>query len=159
MLFPYYEIILPLPPSVNDMYQVGGGVFCRKTKKTMRVQTKSAAYKEWEDRAGTAWRNHFPHGASFLTGRLRADYIFIWHDKDPGRFSSDVSNREKCASDFLEKKLYENDNMIDEQHHFRRISAVGQNRLWARIYAIPDRRHDDPALIFNPVPKTERNPL
>lgn len=151
MFLPYYEIVIPLPPSVNEMYQVGGGIFNPKTRKTMRVKTKSKEYLAWEDAAGRAWRENFPHGVSKLTGRLSAVYCFIWHEKDTGRFSSDVSNREKCASDFFEHKFYENDNMIDEQHHYRRISASGQNRLWARIYAIPDRRYDDPELIFNPV--------
>lgn len=85
-----------------------------------------------------------------LEGRLRVDYIFIWASSDRGHLTSDVSNREKCLTDFLEGKFFENDKAIDEQHHYRRISELGKSRAICRIYAIPDRRYDDPNRIFNP---------
>lgn len=154
MDLPYYEILLPLPPSVNAMHTVGRGIFNPRTKKWDRVQTRSEEYRNWIQHAAVCYRNAFPGGASKLTGRLRVDYIFIWHSSDTGHISSDVSNREKCLTDFLEAKFFENDKFIDEQHHYRRVSDVGQNRVLCRVYAIPDRRYDDPLLIFNP--KMER---
>lgn len=146
---PYYEISLPMPPSVNNMHTVGRGFYNKKTRKYERVQTRSPDYKDWIEFAGVCYRNKYKGGVFKLEGRLRADYIFCWHEKDFGRNSSDISNREKCLSDFLENKLYENDNQIDEQHHYRRIVKDGQSRVMVRIYAIDDRRFLDPDLIWD----------
>lgn len=143
MILSYYQIILPLPTSVNASHAVGRN---RKGGKIIR----STNYNTWLQIAAIEYRNQFPSGLQKFTGRLRADYIFIWHEKDRGRNSSDISNREKVLSDFLEHKLFENDNQIDEQHHYRRIVKNGENRALCRIYKIPDRRFDDPNNIFNP---------
>lgn len=150
MEYPYYEICLPLPPSVNAMHTVAGGFFDRKNRKWQRTVTRSDEYLLWIQRASVIYRNAFPGGVGKLEGRLSAHYIFIWNSKDRGHLLSDVTNREKCLTDFLEHKFFENDKAIDEQHHFRRISDVGQSRVICRIYAINDRRYDDPELIFNP---------
>lgn len=148
--YPYYEITLPLPPSVNAMHTQTNGFFDRAKKKWRRTVCRSAEYEDWIQRAAVKFRNEFPGGVGKLTGRLSAHYIFIWNVKDPGSISSDISNREKCLSDFLEHKFFENDRQIDEQHHYRRITEVGQSRAMCRIYAIEDNRYDDPDLIFNP---------
>ena len=147
---PFHEIMLPLPPSVNAMHTVARGSFSRGNGKWERTICRSDEYKNWLQHAAIAYRNKFPGGVFQLEGRLSVHYIFIWNKKDRGVHTSDVSNREKCLTDFLEKKFFENDKQIDEQHHFRRISEVGQNRVICRIYAIPERRYDDPDQIFNP---------
>lgn len=154
MLIPYYEINLPLPPSVNAMHTVGGGFRNPKTGKMTRVQCRSEEYRNWIEYAAVCYRNAFPGGVGKLDGRLRVDYVFIWNKSDRGVHSSDVSNREKCLTDFLEGKFFENDKAIDEQHHYRRITDVGQNRVICRVYAIDDRRYYDPDLIFNPKKET-----
>lgn len=155
MLYPYYEITLPLPPSVNAMHTVSRGFRSPRTGKWERTLPRSEEYRNWIQRAAVCFRNAFPGGAGHLTGRLAAWYVFIWNDKDRGYLTSDVSNREKCLTDFLEHKFFENDKAIDEQHHFRRISDVGQSRVICRIYAIPDRRYDPAENIFNPPTKKE----
>jgi len=148
MTCPYYQIILPLPTSVNAMHTVGRGFKNPKTGKFQRVTARSQEYNQWIQFAGVAYRNAYPGGVQKFKGRLRADYVFIWHENDRGRNSSDLTNREKCLSDFLEHKFYENDNQIDEQHHYRRIVKDGENRVICRIYEIPDRRFDNPMDIF-----------
>ena len=148
MALPYYEICLPLPPSVNAMHTIGRGFRNPKTGKMQRVKARSAEYKSWVEYAGTVYRKKFPSGVLKLEGRLRADYIFCWHKKDRGRNSSDISNREKCLSDFLEKKFFENDNQIDEQHHYRRFVEGEKSYVLCRIYQTPDRRLDDVGDIF-----------
>lgn len=137
-----------MPTSVNAMHQVSKGFFNRKTKKYERVNSRSKEYIAWLEQAAVAYRNLYPGGVQKFTGRLRVDYIFIWHESDKGRNSSDLSNREKCLSDFLEGKLFANDNQIDEQHHYRRITAEGISRVRLRVYEIPDRRYDCPYQIF-----------
>lgn len=146
---PFYQITLPLPTSVNAMHTIGRGFFNKKTGKYQRVNTRSSEYKTWLDYASISYRNTFPCGVQKFKGRLRVDYIFVWNDVDKGRDSSDIGNREKVLSDFLEKKFYENDNQIDEQHQYRRISSRYQNCVILRIYEIPDRRYEDPMLIFS----------
>jgi len=155
--YPYYELNFPMPPSVNAMHTVTGGFRNRKTGKWERTVCQSDEYKSWQARAALIYRDRFPGGVSRLIGRLSVHYIFIWNAQDRGVYSSDLSNREKCLTDFLESKFFENDNQIDEQHHFRRISDLGQNRVICRIYAIDDRRYHDPSLIFNPLQEGTTN--
>ena len=145
---PFYQIELPLPTSVNAMHTVGKGFRCPRTGKWREKITRSAEYKLWLQLAAISFRNTFPGGVQKFKGRLRVDYIFIWSDSDRGKDSSDIANREKCLSDFLEKKLYQNDNQIDEQHHYRRICAEKESRVLLRVYEIPDRRYDLPNDIF-----------
>lgn len=140
--YPYYEIVLPLPTSVNASHDVG-----RNRKGGFIV--RSAEYKAWEWEAAIDFRNQYVGGVEKFKGRLRVDYIFIWNQKHRGRDSSDISNREKVLSDFLQHKFFENDKQIDEQHHYRRIVKEGKNRVLLRVYEIPDRRYEDPLLIFN----------
>jgi Holliday junction resolvase RusA-like endonuclease len=146
---PYHEIRLPLPTSVNAMHTVSKGFRCPKTGKWRRTQTRSSEYSGWIQEAAVIYRNTFPGGVQKFKGRLRVDYIFVWNEADKGRNSSDISNREKCLSDFLEHKFYQNDNQIDEQHHYRRIRADYESCVILRVYEIPDRRYDDPMLIFS----------
>lgn len=151
-MFPYYQITLPLPTSVNSSHTVGKGYFNRNSGKWERVKPRSKDYREWIAHAGRWYRQQYPEGVQKFTGRLRVDYIFIWHENDKGVDSSDIGNREKCLSDFLEKKFFDDDKAIDEQHHYRRIVNHGENRVLLRIYEINDRRYDNPELIFNPKP-------
>lgn len=155
MQYPCYEITLPMPTSINAAHTVGMGFRDPKTKKWRRTVPRSDQYNLWIDKAGVAFRNQFPQGVwEKFTGRLRVDYIFIWNkDEKAAAIASDISNREKCLTDFLEGKFFLNDNQIDEQHHFRRIVDLGVSRVMLRIYEIPDRRFDDPAFIFNPTEK------
>lgn len=140
----YFELQLPLPTSVNASHTVG------RNRKGGHI-VRSSDYNEWTQWALVSYRKQFRNGVvGKFKGRLRVDYIFIWHEADRGRDSSDIGNREKVLSDFLQHKFFENDNQIDEQHHHRRIVKDGENRVWLRIYEIPDRRFDDPALIFLP---------
>lgn len=152
-MLPYYEIMLPMPTSINAAHEVGKRKWNPKTRKFKDVVRRSDAYNDWEQRAAVVYRNAFPGGVQHLTGRLAVYYIFIWNKEDRGHISSDVANREKCLTDFLEHKFFENDKAIDEQHMWRRIVEIGQSRVVCRIYAIPDRRYDDVDLIFNPKPK------
>lgn len=150
-MLPYYEITLPLPPSVNAMHTVGKGNYNYKTRHTSRVVARSEEYTKWDELASAYFRNKFgPCGVHQLTGRLQAIYVFLWNKSDPGHLSSDVANREKCLTDFLEGKFFKNDNQLDDVRCIRRIVETGQNRAICRIYAIPDRRYDNPDLIFNP---------
>lgn len=145
----YFEITLPLPTSVNASHTIG-----RSRKGGHIVRSKD--YNDWLTIAAVYFRHQYRSGVeAMFSGRLRVDYIFIWHEKSRGRNSSDISNREKVLSDFLQDKFFENDKQIDEQHHYRRIVADGPDRVLLRIYEIPDRRFDDPALIFNPNLKKE----
>lgn len=150
MNLPYYEITLPLPTSVNAMHEVSRGFRNPKTGKWHRVNARSDDYNAWIKTAAVEYRNKYKGGVRKFKGRLRVDYIFIWNAKDRGRNSSDIGNREKCLSDFLEHKLFDNDNQIDEQHQYRRISADYKNCVIVRVYEIPDRRYNDPLEIFNP---------
>jgi len=149
MIFPYYQIKLTLPTSVNNSHTVGKGYRCQKTKKWVKAVTRSGEYSDWLEIAGREFREQFPAGVSDkFTGRLRVDYIFVWNHESRGRNSSDISNREKALSDFLEGKFFLNDNQIDEQHHYRRIRPFTENSVFVRIFEINDRRYDDPDLIF-----------
>ncbi len=137
----YYEITLPLPVSVNASHDVGGGYFCRKTKKWRKQVTRSEEYRNWIDFAGAAWRNSFPGGIrEKFKGRIRVDYLFIWRDRSPGAETSDIGNREKVLSDFLQHKFFENDSQIDEQHQYRRFIPESENCVIVRITEVPDNR-------------------
>lgn len=149
-MYPYYEITLPLPTSVNASKTVGKGYRNPKTGKWTRTVSRSTEYNNWIQFAAVEYRNQFKGGVQKFFGRLRVDYIFIWNDLDKGRDSSDIGNREKCLSDFLEHKFFDNDNQIDEQHQYRRISPDYKNCVIVRVYEINDRRYDNPMLIFSP---------
>lgn len=140
-MFPYYQITLSLPVSVNQSHTLGRNA---KGGKVIR----SSDYTGWLQVAYFQFREQFPNGVSqkFL-GRLRVDYIFIWNLNSRGKDSSDIGNREKVLSDFLQKKFFENDNQIDEQHQYRRFDN-GEDRVILRIYEINDRRHDSWQNIF-----------
>jgi Holliday junction resolvase RusA-like endonuclease len=148
-MFPYYEITLDLPTSVNASHTVG------RNKKGGHI-VRSGEYTRWIHTASAQYRQQFRAGVGLkFTGRLRVDYIFIWNEKSKGKDSSDISNREKVLSDFLQSKFFDNDKQIDEQHHYRRITKEGFDRVLLRVYEIPDRRFDDPGLIFNPKKETK----
>lgn len=88
---------------------------------------------------------------NLFAGRISVTYIFILNVNDKMiAHGSDISNREKALSDFLEKKFYLNDNQIDEQYHVRRLTTEGPHRVIVRVMEIPDRRFDDPMLILKP---------
>ncbi|HEX3100275.1 MAG TPA: RusA family crossover junction endodeoxyribonuclease [Pyrinomonadaceae bacterium] len=144
----YYQIFLPLPTSVNASHTVGAGFRNRKTGKWTRVKTRSKDYRDWIEAAGQAWRDQFCNGISKqFSGRIGVVYIFVWPLNDPSPLS-DIGNREKVLSDFLQDKFYQNDNQIDEQRHYRRVWGNKRPYVWVRIYEIPDSRYSDPALIF-----------
>lgn len=134
-----YTITLPMPTSVNASHTVGIGFKNPKTKKWTRALPRSAEYTAWLAEAAIVCRQQFPMGVDAFAGRVRVDYTFVWNQHDKAKVSSDIGNREKCLSDFLEGKFFLNDNQIDEQHHYRRIDA-GQSRVICRIYEIEDRR-------------------
>lgn len=151
MQYPFYEITLTLPTSVNSSHTVSKGYRCPKTKTWKKNVVRSSEYADWIEIALREYREQFPSGVyQKFTGRLRVDYIFIWNHESRGRNSSDISNREKALSDFLENKFFENDNQIDEQHHYRRIVPFTENKVMVRIYEIEDRRYRDPLEIFTP---------
>jgi Holliday junction resolvase RusA-like endonuclease len=131
-----YHIILPLPPSVNDMWQYNG---------PRRPVSRSKAYEAWIEHAGIWWRRQYPSGApKLLQGRLLAQYVFFFIDARP----HDIFNREKCLSDYLERKFYANDSQIDEGHVMRRIDRSKKaNEVHVWLTEIEDRRFVD---IFNP---------
>ncbi len=141
-MFPFYQLTLTMPTSVNNSHTVG-----RNSKGGHIV--RSSDYVGWLQAAFFEYSNQFPCGVGqIFTGRLRVDYIFIWNETSPGRDSSDIANREKVLSDFLQKKFFKNDSQIDEQHHYRRIVKSGHDRVMLRVYEINDRRYDDPEKIF-----------
>lgn len=153
----FYEISLSLPPSINASHSVGRGHKDPKTGKWQRVKFRSSEYKEWIKIANLEYRSQFPVGVHApFKGRVSVHYIFIWTllSKDAtGRLTgdtSDISNREKVLSDFLQGKFFDNDNQIDEQHHYRRFVANGKNKVIVRIYETKDKRHEDFNFIFNP---------
>lgn len=146
-MFPFYEITLTLPTSVNASHTVG------RNRRGGHI-VRSSEYKSWIKIASVEYRQQYRSGVGRkFSGRLRVDYIFIWNETSRGRLGSDISNREKVLSDFLQDKFFDNDKQIDEQHHYRRITKEGADRVLLRVYEIPDRRFDDPGLIFNPKPK------
>ena len=111
--------------------------------------SRSKEYRDWLNEAAIQYRKQFPGGVSpFASSRIRVDYVFVWVDGARGTALSDVANREKALSDFLQKKFYENDNQIDENSHYRRLVKTGKNHVIIRVTEIPDRRHDDVGLIF-----------
>ena len=141
-MLPFYQLTLSMPCSVNASHTVA------RNKKGGNI-VRSPDYTGWLQMAHIEFRNQFQSGiGKKFTGRIRADYIFIWNELSRGKDSSDISNREKVLSDFLQNKFFENDNQIDEQHHYRRFLPNCKDHVLARIYEIPDRRRDDLSLIF-----------
>lgn len=101
------------------------------------------------DAAGVAWRDQFPGGvAKIFTGRLRVDYVFVWPINDPAGLSSDIGNREKVLSDFLQKKFFPNDNQIDEQRQYRNLWGGQRPYVIVRVSEIKDTRCTDPMKRF-----------
>lgn len=140
----YYEITLPLPVSINAAHTHGGGYRCRKTGKWRGVVARSKEYDAWIQWANAEWALQFPRGLKeMFKGRIRVDYLFVWNEEDRGALSSDIGNREKVLSDFLQKKFFQNDNQIDEQHQVRRITRTRRTCAIIRIVEIPDRRYED----------------
>lgn len=130
------HITLPLPPSVNAMHGYGNKIGSKRAPGVFR----SAEYNEWIQYAGIEWRRQFPWGVPVLMqGRLRAQYIFTFIDNR----GHDICNREKCLSDFLQEKIFENDSQIDEAHFLRRIERGGKSRVDCWITEIPDTRFVD----------------
>lgn len=124
-----FSLVLPLPPSVNAMHVFGKGG---------RIVARSSVYKTWIQYAGISYRKQFPRFPEPLMGRLRAQYLFIFTNTD-----GDVFNREKCLSDFLQGKLYGDDEQIDEGQVFKRIGTHGLDRVRVWLTEIPDQRHID----------------
>lgn len=127
--------------------------------------SRSSEYKNWLIDAGIAWRKKYPHGVRKFANRVRVDYVFIWVAGSPGAQTSDIGNREKVLSDFIEGKVYENDKQIDEQGQYRRFvppynadGSKNENHAIVRVTEIPDRRNDDPYLIFEALDREEMIP-
>ncbi len=134
-------MILPLPVSVNASHSLSRG---------KRGVIRSAEYTSWIDSASRAYRKQFPQGFHpTLTGRISVTYVFCWPNGSRGAATSDISNREKVLSDFLQKKIFENDKQIDEQHHYRRITSCGESCVHICVKEIPECRHLDPLDIIN----------
>jgi hypothetical protein len=106
-MFPSYDLTLPLPTSVNQNYQVA-----RNRKGGFIV--RSPEYTKWIDEAGRFWRDQYRYGVKELfSGRIKVIYVFILNDSDfQVSQSSDISNREKGLSDFLERKFYLNGKVV-----------------------------------------------
>lgn len=131
-----------MPTSVNASHTVGKG-FKDKSGKWRKVVVRSPEYTDWLEWAGLEWRKQFPRGvAEKFTGRLRVDYLFVFTEGTSGAVLSDIGNREKVLSDFLQHKFFENDKQIDEQHQFRRLTKHGKPRVIVRVTEIPDRRFE-----------------
>lgn len=154
----FYQFTLPLPISVNAMHTVRRGEGAKRYTPSPVEFTRSKEYKDWLIDAGIAFRKVFAHGLVKFTGRVRVDYCFVWQESARGASASDIANREKVLSDFLQGKVYDNDNQIDEQGHYRRYVKVGQPHVIVRVTEIPDRRYDDPALIFEALNREEMFP-
>jgi len=135
-----FYLTLPMPPSINAMHDYTKRV---KGKHQMGV-FRSSEYTDWIQYAGIEWRRQSNFGSlAMLHGRLRAQYVFIFDsDRD-----QDVNNREKCLSDFLQNKLFENDCQIDESFHWRRIMRHTPPKVHCWLTEIPDQRFID---MFNP---------
>lgn len=89
------KIILPVPPSVNELYSPnkGGG------------QRKSNKYKAWIDQA-----QRFYLMCKRETKPVRGKYTFLM--KVPAHMRGDVDNRAKAALDFLK-----NMGLTDDDRH------------------------------------------
>lgn len=146
------EIILPMPPSINNAYSL------TKAKRVPdgkggwgweRSKVRSPEYNAWTQKARIQWNYHAErHGNEFLCGRLGIKAFFIWNENSKSICdiangeSSDIDNRIKCLADFLQSKFFENDKQIDVHHHERRIFPDGDDRVHLRVYEIRDRRYD-----------------
>jgi len=120
----------------------------------MKGRTRSPEYEEWLQYALISYRQQYPYKPSEkFTGRLRLECIFCFIDGANGTLNSDVDNRIKALQDFLQDKFFVNDKQIDQIVAHRRHVSHGAARVMVRIYEVPDRRYDDPDLIFNPQPK------
>lgn len=156
----YYQFTLPMPVSINAAHTVRRGEVPKKYQKYQPPSpvdfARSKEYTDWLIDAGIQWRKAFPFGVQKLGGRIRVDYCFVWVDGARGTALSDIGNREKALSDFIQGKVFENDRNIDEQGQYRRLvpafdvstNKKNENHVIIRVTEIPDRRHDDPALIF-----------
>lgn len=99
-----FEVLLPLPPSVNAAYRAVNG----------RV-IKSLQYREWSVSAANALVSQVKN-IKTMTGRLSVNYGFAFPDKR----KRDIANFEKALSDFLEEAgVYQNDCQIDEMRMVR----------------------------------------
>lgn len=107
-----YEIVLPLPPSVNAAYRSTG-----------RGWYKTAAYKKWLEKAEIAYQQNYPENVTAIQGPVRAEYTIIQGDKRP----RDIANYDKCLSDFLEGRFFENDAQIDLMILARQYGSKGSN--------------------------------
>lgn len=153
----YYQVTLPMPPSINNAHDLTQArkIFVNGKPQWVRSKVRSAEYRDWTQRAGNRWNGYFPQGVPRkLVGRLSMYGIFMWNESSTSICgiqngeSSDIDNRIKCLADFLQHKMFENDSMIDEHHHVRRIVKDGPDCVKLRIYEIPDSRYDDPNLVF-----------
>ena len=91
-------IVLPFPPSVNQMFGQHGG----------RKRFKSAKYKQW---LNEAWL--VPLNERFVT--VYAEYTYFWPDKRV----RDLENYTKAVSDFLVSRKVIPD---DSWHHIQSLT-------------------------------------
>lgn len=96
----YFHCLLPVPPTLNNLFPTGktGKRFC------------SSKYEDWKTEAAKAFTAQFPHGHDCLSGRLACHLRF--HFKDKRR--RDIANFEKAVTDFLvSMDVIEDDCLID----------------------------------------------
>ncbi len=86
---------LPMPPSVNSIYQVGVKGFGRG-KRNVYLDPK---YRDWLDDAKLAWLRMPPTKRQRISGPFVA--LVIWDDRKRGL--SDVDNRIKALLDGLKQ--------------------------------------------------------
>jgi Holliday junction resolvase RusA-like endonuclease len=103
------KLILPVPPSVNELYSPnkGGG------------QRKSDKYKAWLDMAG-----RFYLVVKRTTEPVRGPYTVLM--KVPANMRGDVDNRAKAALDFLK-----NMGLTDDDRHCVRATVERDEYLTA----------------------------
>lgn len=96
-----FECLLSIPPSINQCYAA------RHIKgRTIYYKTKKA--RDWEN------SQYIPKQPLF-EGRLKVTYRYAFKDKR----IRDISNYVKILDDFLEGKIFKNDNQIDEANQIR----------------------------------------
>lgn len=114
-----------------------------------RVVTRSDDYSKWILSANAAWGDQFPGGISkIFKGRLAVYYVFVWPIADQAGISSDIGNREKVLSDFLQHKFFENDCQIDEQRQYRNLWGNKRPYAIVRVSEVKDTRYTDPMKRF-----------
>lgn len=123
-----FEIILPMPPSLNQLFPAN--------KAGRRF--KSKRYKDWLIDAAHAYRQQFRGKHAYLQGRLRAIYTFCFNNM----MQRDIANYEKPVSDFLSGKFFDDDCQIDEMISTRQIMKGKTNQVLIYMQEIPDRRFD-----------------